>query len=139
DRRVEKTWLNDHGFSTVPWRAVTTADELRQAVVALGASVVKTAREGYDGKGQKRIAHPEQADEVFQALGGVPCVVEQWTTLERELSVIVARSPSGEVKTFPPAHNHHVDGILDWSVMPGDHPAELTTLAEDWAHRISDA
>lgn len=139
DRRVEKTWLNVHGFDTVPWRAVTTAEELRQAVIELGASVVKTAREGYDGKGQKRIASADQADEVFKALGGVPCVVEQWTTLERELSVIVARSPSGEVKTFPPAHNHHVDGILDWSVMPGDHPASLTALAEDWACRIAAA
>lgn len=139
DRRIEKTWLNDHGFRTVPWKAATTAQELEEAVKELGPSVVKTARQGYDGKGQKRIQTPDEAQAVFEHLGSVPCVVEAWTPLERELSVIVARSPSGEVKTFPAAYNHHEDGILDWSVMPGDHPGDLAERAEDWARRISDA
>ena len=139
DRRVEKTWLNDRGFGTAPWRAATTAAELREAVRLLGPCVAKTAREGYDGKGQRRISSPDEAEEAFEALGEVPCVVEGWMPLERELSVIVARSPSGEVKTFPPAHNHHVQGILDWSVIPGDHPGDLAERAEDWARRIADA
>lgn len=137
DRRVEKTWLNDRGFRTVPWKAATTVSELEEAVRALGPSVVKTARQGYDGKGQKRIQTPAEAQGVFEHLGGVPCVVEAWTELERELSVIVARSPSGESKTFTAAYNHHENGILDWSVMPGDHPGDLAARAEDWARRIA--
>lgn len=139
DRRVEKTWLNDNGFPTVPWRAIESVETLEQAVRELGECVVKTAREGYDGKGQRRIRSVEEAKKVFESLGSVPCVAEQWTTLERELSVIVARRPSGEVRSFPPAHNHHFDGILDWSAMPGDHPEALVRQVEDQANRIAQA
>lgn len=139
DRRAEKTWLNAQGFETAPWRAVSTLDELRAAVAALGPCVAKTAREGYDGKGQARLSPGADVEQAWNALGKVPCVVEAWLPLERELSVVVARSPSGETRSFPVALNHHISGVLDWSVMPGPVPIELAARADVLGRRIAEA
>jgi len=130
DRRREKQWLNDHGFRTTSWRAVESRAALDDAVRTLGPGVLKTAREGYDGKGQVRVGDPKDVDEAWHGLGGAACIYEAWVPLERELSVIVARSPSGEVKTYPPAHNHHEHHILDWSALPGAFPGDLAGRAE---------
>jgi 5-(carboxyamino)imidazole ribonucleotide synthase len=139
DRRVEKGWLNEHGFPTAPYRVVDSAEEAVAAVQALGASVAKTAREGYDGRGQARIANVAEAAAAWTSLGGRPCVIEAWLPLEFELSVIVARAPSGEVRTYPPALNHHTNQILDWSVLPGPMDPAIARRAEDVARRIASA
>jgi len=138
DRRIEKQWLNDHGFPTTEWRTATTLEQLESAVRELGSCVAKTAREGYDGKGQWRVKEPGAASEAWQQLGGLPLVVEAWQDLELELSVIVARRPSGEVRTYPPALNHHTHHILDWSVMPGMLPEGVAERAETMARAIAD-
>jgi 5-(carboxyamino)imidazole ribonucleotide synthase len=139
DRRVEKEWLNAHGFQTAPYRVATTAAEVTEAARQLGACVAKTATEGYDGRGQARIASVAEAPAAFEKLGGTPVVVEAWLPLELELSVIVARNPSGEVRSYPPALNHHQNQILDWSVLPGPIKPELVRRAEDIARRVADA
>ena len=100
--------------------------------------MAKTAREGYDGKGQVRLSSAADAAKAWETLGGKPCVVEAWLPLDLELSVIVARSPRGEVKTYPPALNHHENQILDWSVMPGPLAPELAARAEAVARSIAD-
>jgi 5-(carboxyamino)imidazole ribonucleotide synthase len=138
DRRVEKRWLTSHGFTTAPFAVAESLEALREAVRTLGPCVAKTAREGYDGKGQRRLARVDEADEAWRSLGEKPLVVEQWLTLELELSVLVARSPSGEVKTYPPAVNHHIQQILDWSAMPGKLPEGVAARAESAARAISD-
>lgn len=138
DRRVEKAWLNDNGFPTAPYRVAESAEQLAEAVRQLGgACVAKTAREGYDGRGQKRLSRPEEAADAWAYLGGKPCVVEGWLDLDVELSVLVARRPSGEVRTYPAALNHHTNQILDWSVLPGPLPAELVQRAEQVATGIA--
>jgi 5-(carboxyamino)imidazole ribonucleotide synthase len=135
---VEKGWLNQNGFQTAPYRIATTLEEMTAAAQAFGACVAKTAREGYDGKGQARLSSAADAPKAWEALGGKPCVVEAWLPLDLELSVIVARSPRGEVRTYPPALNHHVNQILDWSVMPGPLPEGLAARAEAVARSIAD-
>lgn len=137
DRRVEKKWLNDHGFETAPYRVVSSAEELEAAARLFGACVVKSALEGYDGRGQVRLRNPEEAAAAWASLGARPCVVEAWLPLEKELSVMVARRPSGETRAYPAALNHHVNQILDWSVLPGPLPQELTARAEAIARRIA--
>src|SRR5690606_23802151 len=132
-------WLHSHGFPVAPYREITDAKGLAEAVRELGPAVAKTAREGYDGKGQARLDTPDEAARAFDELGGVPAVVEAWLPLEKELSVLVARSPSGEVRTYPPALNQHTKQILDWSVLPGPLPAELVCRAEEVARGIAEA
>ena len=102
-----------------------------------GRCFVKTARGGYDGRGQAKIGFSgrlgsvtEEVHEAWLALGERPCVAEQALDLEKEISVMVARTPSGEVKSFPSAANHHENQILVWSVIPSSIPAELERSAQ---------
>jgi 5-(carboxyamino)imidazole ribonucleotide synthase len=64
-------------------------------------------------------------------------VAEQALELEREISVLVARSPSGEVKVYPPAWNHHENQILAWSVIPAPLNAQLALQAHTLAERVA--
>lgn len=138
DRRTEKSWLNDNGFPTAPYRVVDSLEGFQAAFRELGACIAKTAREGYDGKGQARVKSASQVEAAWHELGARPLVVEQWLDLDLELSVMVARRPSGETKTYPPAINHHVDGILDWSVIPGPLPFQTIREADEKARAIAD-
>jgi len=139
DRRTEKEWLNAHGFPTAPFRVVATEAEFAQAARDLCPCVAKIATEGYDGRGQVRLAAPNEAAAAWKSLGERPCVVEGWLELELELSVMVARNPSGAVRAYPPALNHHERQILDWSVLPGPLPPDLARRADDIARRIAEA
>ncbi len=146
DRILQKDWLRDHGFPVGRYRAVHTESELSAAALALGGRCfVKTARGGYDGRGQAKIGFDGRlgpvADGVhmaWAALGGQPCIAEQALELEREISVMVARSPSGEVKSFASAANHHENQILVWSVIPSSIPLELERQAQGIALRLAE-
>ncbi|WP_437652115.1 5-(carboxyamino)imidazole ribonucleotide synthase [Sorangium sp. So ce1182] len=142
DRGVQKAWLSRNGFPVGPFREVATSEQLLEATRAMGgACFVKSCVGGYDGRGQLRLsagAAPgkegagdagAEAAVLFGSLGGQRCVVEQALDLEAELSVLVARSPSGKLAVYPPALNHHRDQILDWSLLPGPLTAAVTGQA----------
>jgi 5-(carboxyamino)imidazole ribonucleotide synthase len=145
NRIEQKDWLKKHGFPVGDYRAVRTQEELREAVEALGGRVFcKSATGGYDGRGQGKVGFREGADPeaelrgAWEALGEKAGVVEKAVELEREISVLVARSPSGEVKVYPPAWNHHENQILAWSVMPAPLTGEMTEEASGLAEEIAD-
>lgn len=119
DRARQKEWLRDHGFPLGPFAVVRSADETTAAVRALGASIVKATHGGYDGRGQERVTSVDAAAAAWQNVGAPCCVVERFLSLTAELSVMVARTPSGEMRAYPPARNHHTQGVLTWSVIPG--------------------
>ncbi|KAA6456043.1 5-(carboxyamino)imidazole ribonucleotide synthase [Acidobacteria bacterium AB60] len=140
DKTLQKVWLADHGFPVGPFRVVRSQAELQQAVAALGGDVfLKIGRGGYDGRGQARI-HGTGAGEIqkaWSALGGKPCVAEQALQLDFEISVMAARNPAGEVRSFPAARNHHENQILAWSVLPAGISPEMEERAERLAREIS--
>jgi len=142
-RLREKRAVEAAGVRVAPYREVGSIGALREALAAFGTPcVLKTATGGYDGKGQFVIRRPEQAPEAFTALGAgsVELVVEQFIRFERELSVIAARSPNGDVRTLPPAENVHVNGILHTSTAaPGRFPDDVVRRARDIAARIAEA
>jgi len=140
DRARQKTWLASRGFPLGAWRPADDPESAGEAARALGGAVrLKVAHGGYDGRGQARAAGWEGAHAAFASLGGVPCVVEAELDLELELSVMVARRPSGEVAVYPPARNWHSAGILTRSVLPGDVPAPLARAASGLGRDIADA
>ncbi|HEY1418995.1 MAG TPA: 5-(carboxyamino)imidazole ribonucleotide synthase [Myxococcaceae bacterium] len=140
DRARQKDWLAEHGFPVGPYRKAGTDDELREAAQALGGRCyVKATRGGYDGRGQDILTGPDDAARVWGLLGGVPVVVEKALELDSELSVLVARRPSGEARTYAPALNHHVKGILEWSVLPGPLPHAVANQAESIARDMAAA
>jgi 5-(carboxyamino)imidazole ribonucleotide synthase len=142
DKTLQKTWLADEGFPVGPFRVVRSEVELQEAVPALGGRVfLKIGRGGYDGRGQARIgmdAPPteESIRAAWLSLSECACVVEQALDLDYEISVMAARNPSGEVRSFPAARNHHENQILAWSVIPAGIPAELESKAESLAAAI---
>lgn len=141
DRIEQKDWLQRNGFPVGEYRAVRSLEQLREAVNALGGKVFcKSATGGYDGRGQGKVGfNPDAKSEAeiqgaWEALGERAGVVEKAVSLEREISVLVARAPNGEVKVFPAAWNHHEEQILAWSVMP----APLSSAMEAEARRIAE-
>lgn len=143
DRLAQKRWLSQHGFPTGPFAAAANPEELEAALRAFDHDCfVKARRGGYDGRGQVRVPPPregaqEAARFVHPEADG--CVVERALRLRAELSVLVARSPSGECAVYPPAMNHHVNRVLDWSQIPGPLPAAVAGEAARLAQRIATA
>jgi len=132
DRAVEKRALEAAGVPVAAWRPASSADELHDAVAALGAPVIaKTARFGYDGKGQRRLTAADEAEAAFAALGGARLVVESVVDFDRELSVVIARGVDGAVAHHGVMENDHVDHILDTTITPaaGDRSADALAMA----------
>jgi 5-(carboxyamino)imidazole ribonucleotide synthase len=138
DRLRQRSWLDRHAFPVGPFRAVTSADECAAAVEALGYSICKAPMGGYDGRGQIRVTSADDARDAWRALGSGRCIVEQFLDLDLELSVLVARREDGASAIYPPAVNHHVGGVLDWSICPAPLPAPLATHAMQVAHAIAE-
>jgi 5-(carboxyamino)imidazole ribonucleotide synthase len=145
DRIEQKDWLRRNGFPVGEYRAVRSLDELRDAVNALGGRCFcKSATGGYDGRGQGKVGFAAGAnveDEIrgaWTALGEGSGVAEKAVELEREISVLVARAPNGEVKVYPPAWNHHEEQILAWSVLPAPISAAMEAEAREIAESIAD-
>jgi 5-(carboxyamino)imidazole ribonucleotide synthase len=144
DRVRQKAWLVHRGFPVGPFETVEDEAAFVRAVTALDGQVyAKSAFGGYDGRGQARLAATaaaaadealqERARRAWAAMGAGPCVVEQALDLECELSVLVARDAEGKCASYPAARNHHQDGILVWSVLPGG----LEPALEQEAQRIA--
>ena len=119
DRISEKAFLGSIGLRTAPFHPVLTRDDLTAAIAAVGLpAILKTARLGYDGKGQARLTTEADADAAFAAMQGAPAILEGFVEFEREISVIAARSTSGEVAAFDPGENVHLSGILHTTTVP---------------------
>jgi 5-(carboxyamino)imidazole ribonucleotide synthase len=139
DRSRQKAWLSNGGFPIGPYHDVRTADDLAHAHSTFGSLFVKACHGGYDGRSQVRVAAAPEIEAAWQSLGGRAAVAERALDLESELSVLVARRPSGEVRVYPPALNHHEQQVLSWSVLPAPLPVEIMRAAESIARGIADA
>ncbi len=119
DRAREKTFLRENGFATARFAVVDESSAVADALREVGCpALLKTARFGYDGKGQVPVDGIDSAREAFATLGGASCVLEERVTLHSEISVVLARGVDGEVRCYPVAENRHRDGILDVSLVP---------------------
>jgi len=143
DRYTEKTFLNAQGIATAPFEPVDGPGDITAALTTLGGKgVLKTRREGYDGKGQAWIRSAEEAEAAWDRIGGAPAILEAAIAFECEISVLVARSASGETATWAPPRNLHKDGILARAQVPSGLPraieeearAKAVTLAAALEH-----
>lgn len=138
DRLVEKEFINEIA-PTTPFKRVESAADLEAAANEIGRpAVLKTARMGYDGKGQVLISPDCDYDAAWDEMGAEIGILEAFVDLERELSVIVARSPGGGWATYPPVENRHVNHILDTTIAPAVLSDEMAKEAVDVAHAIAD-
>ncbi len=142
NRIRQKEWLRERGFPLGPWHPARSEQDLAEAVQSLGGRCfVKSATGGYDGRSQVKIGFGDATTpaDAWRLLGQQPCVVEKALGLDREISVMVARSPSGETRSFPSATNHHERQILVWSVIPSLISSHLEQRAQKLACEIADS
>jgi 5-(carboxyamino)imidazole ribonucleotide synthase len=138
DRALEKGFFAEHGFPLGPYAVVRSESDFEAALARVKLpALLKTARFGYDGKGQARIASRADLERVFAEWKRGPCILEELLTLQRELSVILARGETGDVAVFPVAENRHAHGILDVSIAPARIPAALADEATAIASRLA--
>jgi 5-(carboxyamino)imidazole ribonucleotide synthase len=140
DRIVEKTFAREQGLGTAPFHSVLTESDCEAAFAAIGGpALLKTARLGYDGKGQIAVTSASDTREAFRRFSGQPCVLEARLQLELEISVVLARGAEGRIVTFPVAENRHVDGILDTTVVPARIAEPLAAQAREAASALAQA
>jgi len=140
DRAAQKRWLSTHGFPVGEYDEINTAADVTRAVSRMGAVFLKSCRGGYDGRSQLQVQGVDACAEAWRQLGpGGTCVAERALPLEGEISVMVARRPSGEIAVYAPARNHHTRQVLSWSVIPAELPPEILARATELARGIADA
>ena len=131
DRVEEKTFLNGAAAPTVAFAAIDTAADIAAALPRIGLpALLKTRREGYDGKGQCWIRDASEAEAAFASVGAVPSVLEARAAFGRELSIIAARGRNGEIASYPLSQNHHEGGVLRTTWAPADVSREVTAKAQ---------
>ncbi len=148
DKIVMRTRLTELGLPCPRWAPVPLDPEAARTAIAEflagepgGQAVAKTSRGGYDGKGVRVIASPDDvADWIADAAAGAPqLLVEQKVPFTRELAALVARRPSGEVRTWPVVESIQRDGVCSEVIAPapGLSP-ELEAQVRDLAARVVD-
>lgn len=139
DRLSEKHFVTQLGGNPAPYAPVDSAADLAEAIAAIGApGILKTRRDGYDGKGQWRIMTPADANGLD--LPATPLVYEGFITFFAEFSVILCRGADGDIRYFDSAHNVHESGILALSTLPA--PAALleqVPAARELAAKVAQA
>jgi len=140
DRGRQKEWLRDHGFPVGPFRVAEGAEALGQALIELeGTCYVKAAHGGFDGRGQAKALAQADPRAVLSEVGAERVTVERGLLLKAELSVLVARRPSGESVAYPAALNHHEGGILAYSLLPAPLPEPTLARAREIALEVTRA
>jgi 5-(carboxyamino)imidazole ribonucleotide synthase len=140
DRIIEKDFIRSCGLLPVPYGVIRTRSDVATAVAAIEfPAILKTARFGYDGKGQITVNTPEEAVEGYEKTHkSADCVLEQRVDLACEISVVLARNVDGEMQVFPVSENVHVDGILFQSIVPARVEDDIAHAAQVAAKRLAD-
>lgn len=139
DRIKEKRYVSGVGLDVAPFLAIENEVDLVQATEAYLPGILKSARLGYDGKGQIRVKTAEEVHAAWQQMGSKPCVLEKMLNLKTEISVIVTRTSTTEVSTFPVAENQHESGILDISIVPARVPTAIADKAREMALKLAES
>jgi len=136
-RFLEKTAIRNMGILVPNFQLIESAEQLE--AVVFYPSVLKTTTGGYDGRGQVVLKSPDDLAAAKAMAAEHECILEQWMPFSKEVSVVVARSTTGEVSTFPVSENVHVNGIIHLSIVPARISKALETKAIACARKIAEA
>jgi 5-(carboxyamino)imidazole ribonucleotide synthase len=140
NRILEKQAITKSGVEVAPYAVISEFEQIYDNIKRLGyPSVLKTAKGGYDGKGQLIIRNEEDLPKAAELLKYGECVLEAWVPFTKEISVIVARNSNGESKVFPVAENIHKDNILHQSIVPARISEDVELRAKEKALMIADS
>lgn len=140
DRIREKTFVREHGLDTAPFAAIYEVSDIEESFGELNPPLLmKTASMGYDGKGQIQVDSLDAALAAFEQISDGTCILEERVELAHEISVVLARSNSGQTAVYPAAENRHANGILDTTIVPARVAPEVTDAATEMAIQLADA
>ena len=138
DRLRQRQFLEKHGLPQTAYAEVGSPDDLAVAARAVGLpAVLKTRRDGYDGKGQVRVASREELAAAWDALDRAPAILEAFVPFEKEVSAILARGVDGDVRFYAVAENEHRRHILHTTHAPASIAPALVPRAEEIGGRIA--
>ena len=139
DRIEEKRHIEAAGVRVAPYAVVAKVEDVKVGVEKLGLpAVLKTARGGYDGKGQLVIRSNDDIPLAETLVSQGACVLEKWIPFEKEISVIVTRGTNGETAIFPVAENVHEENILHQTIVPARISMEADAKAIEAAKQIAE-
>ncbi|MFM6973269.1 MAG: 5-(carboxyamino)imidazole ribonucleotide synthase [Alphaproteobacteria bacterium] len=119
NRILEKNFLNKIGIKTTDYLEINSLNDLKNGMAKFKKAILKTAEMGYDGKGQYVLNEGDEFAEIFEKnCQQMPMILEKFCKFECEISVIVARSIDGEIKSYEPVSNIHKNGILSRTIYP---------------------
>lgn len=133
-RGREKALLDTLKIPCAPYQMVNSLDDLKSAIKNIGIpSILKTATDGYDGKGQFLIKSEAQIDEAWEKMSGVDAILEGFINFKRELSLIAVRGIDGSLEYYPLVENSHHEGILRLTIAPAQNiSVSLQNKAEEY-------
>lgn len=139
DRVKEKRAIEAAGVKVAPFAVIDSPEDLEEGLERLGfPTVLKTARGGYDGKGQAVIKGIQDIESAERLLEHGQCVLEKWVPFKKEISVIVVRTANGNTAVFPVAENIHRDNILFQTIAPARISHQAEELAIQAAVQLAD-
>lgn len=134
-RDQQKALLDQLGVATSPWQPISKPDDLDSAQVKLGTDlVVKTIRDGYDGKGQWIVSQGRVDGIPSSAYNNI--IAERKIDFARELSLVGARFADGQCRFFPLVENYHQAGMLRYTLAPANECGELQTQAQQMLQKV---
>ncbi len=139
DRAAEKTFAAKHQIATARFAVIDAPGDLDTAAQVGFPAILKTRRDGYDGKGQISVADAADLATAWAALDHRPAILEAKVAFRRELSVIAARNTQGDTAVFPLAENHHTDGILSRSLAPAEASSAIHDRAAEIGRTLAEA
>jgi len=139
DRLSQKQFLERNGLPQADFVAIDPTDPLKGLAKFRFPAIVKTRTHGYDGKGQVRVATPDDVADAVRTLGNRPCILETTISFEREVSVVLARDMSGTIRFYPIAENDHRGHILHLTRVPARIDAHIARDAERIAAAVAEA
>jgi 5-(carboxyamino)imidazole ribonucleotide synthase len=137
NRILEKTFLNSIKVKTAKFAEISSLEDLQKNLKKFGKGILKTATMGYDGKGQFVLKNAAEAQKSWMKAKGQKLILEKFCPFDCEISVMVARSQSGEISAYEPLTNVHKNGILDVSSYPAKISKPLQTKAQTLAKKIA--
>lgn len=139
DRALEKAYFRRCGVPCAAHAVIESDEQIASIEADLLPGILKTARLGYDGKGQARVQDRGELNTAWRATGGAACVLEKLLDLRAEISVIVARSADGRVVHLPVQRNLHRNGILAVTAVPAEVGDGLEEQAVSYAENIAES
>jgi len=140
NRNREKSFFKQHKLPVNTCVPITESSQITEAFNQMsGKAVIKTARFGYDGKGQQVCNSAEEVMAAFEKFGAVECILEDFVPFDCEVSVVLARDIAGNVETFPVIENQHKDGILELCIVPARVSDQILEQAREAAISLATA